>query len=303
MPPPRRRFRRRRRVRHSGRPINSAWKVRRKRRTGLVQRTLLSNRRQIRDIKKCQETKMVENWVATDQNEYEGQAIDDLKPNNLGEDTAVSPAQPFAGKLLKVVQGTASDQRIGSWIHMKSLTIKYCIRATAVRERQQTVWLMLVLDKNPVESTPQLGDVLSSYATQQTTPPTNRFALAYQNLDKTGLKNRYVILWKKKHTVSHDYNTGASVQVPAITQENVGDVMRPAYTPTQACYTSPPSRVYGSHTITNRYKLNYGASTNDTPSGETTPLNQQIVLFAWTDYVSNAYPTVQYYSRFRFHDT
>lgn len=146
MPFRRRKFRRRK-MRSSGRPINSAWKVRRKRRTGLVQRTLLSNRRQIRDIKKCQETKMVENWVATDQNEYEGQAMDDLKPNSLGEDTAIAPAQPYAGKLLKCLQGNASDQRVGSWIHMKSLTIKYCISANATRQRQQNVWLMLVLDK------------------------------------------------------------------------------------------------------------------------------------------------------------
>lgn len=301
MPYPRRRFRRygyrKGRTSHSAASsIQKAWRRRKRRKVGLVQRTLMANRNNLKRLKKTITTQVQSDEQALAVNDWDGQYNDNLIVDNDGVEA--SSSLPFSPSLLRLPFG-GPDGRKDAWIQMKSLTMKYCITA-GDRYVNQRVTLMLVLDTN---FTALIGNVninsILDFTGATVGPPANKYDLAFQNLNTTGLKGRFKVLWKKTHTLSTNAVID-TVTVPAITQEAVGTVMRPAYDNQSWVSRQYPGRAYGSVTIKRPYKLNYGQN-NDTKN----PDNQTVRLFAFSTAEGasgGSGAVIQYYCRFRFKD-
>lgn len=287
------RYRRRKKAAGS---IQKAWKRRKQRKIGLVQRTLMANRNNLKRLKKTITTQIMDDEQALPANAFDGQYNDSLVVDNDGVES--TSALPYSPSLLRLPYAIP-DGRKDPWITMRSLTMKYCITA-GDRWVNQRVTLMLVLDTSPQDSTNvALSDVLT-FTGATVGPPANKFDLAYQNLDNCGgPKCRFKILWRKVHMVTTN-NVIDTATVPAITQAAAGVVMRPEYENAQWRSRSYPGRQYGSVTIKRNYKLNYGV----TAAGKT-PENQTVRLFAFSTAegsAGGAGAVIQYYCRFRYKD-
>lgn len=281
-----------RRRRAGASSIQKAWRRRKRRKIGLVQRTLMANRNNLRRLKKKITTQVQEDEQALVANNWDGQYNDNLILDNEGQYNNL----PYSPSLLRLPFGGPSGRK-DAWIQMKSLTMKYCVTA-GDRFINQRVTLMLVLDTDLAYPS-DIGEVLK-FTGATVAPPANKYDLAYQNLNNTGgPQGRFKILWKKTHLLSTNAVID-TVTVPAITQENVGQVMRPAYENQSWTARTYPGRVYGSITIKRPYKLNYGENT-DTRN----PLNQSIRLYGFSTAEGSAGGSgavIQYYCRFRFKD-
>ncbi len=292
---------RRRSTRHTrragGSSIKTAWRNRKRRKIGLVQRTLMANRQSLHRLKKSITTKVQQDEQALPANDWDGQYNDNLIVDNDGQETSTTTA--FSPSLLRLPFGGLGG-RNDPWVQMKSLTMKYCITA-GDRFVNQRVTLMLVLDNDLIgnpSGNVDLGEILD-FTGATVAPPANKYDLAFQNLTTTGHKGRFKILWKKVHMLTTN-NVVDTATVPAITQEAVGTVMRPQYDNAQWRSRSYAGRQYGSVTIKRPYKLNYGQETTTL-----SPANQTIRLFAFSTAegsAGGAGSVIQYYCRFRFKD-
>jgi hypothetical protein len=277
--------------------IQKAWRNRKRRKIGLVQRTLMANRQALSRIKKSFTTKVQQDEQALPANDWDGQYNDNLIVDNDGQETSTTTA--FSPSLLRLPFGGLGG-RVDPWVQMKSLTMKYCITAGA-RYVNQRVTLMLVLDNDLIGNPSgniDLGEILD-FTGATVAPPSNKYDLAFQNLTTTGHKGRFKILWKKVHMLTTN-DVVDTATVPAITQQAAGTVMRPEYDNAQWRSRSYAGRQYGSVTIKRPYKLNYGQS-----STTLSPANQTIRLFAFSTAegaLGGAGSVIQYYCRFRFKD-
>ena len=281
---------------YSNRNIDTAWKKKKQKKVGLVQRTVVANRQNLSRLKKSITTQVQSDEQALAVNDWDGQYNDNLIVDNDGEE--ITTAQPFSPSLLRLPFGGAGGRK-DPWVQMKSLTMKYCI-TSGDRYVHQNVTLILALDTN---FTALIGNVnlnsLLDFTGATVAPPSNKYHLAFQNLNNTGVKGRFKILWKKNHKLTTN-DVISTTTVPAITQEAVGTVMRPEYDNSQWRSKSYPGRVYGSVTINRPYKLNYGQNT-DTKN----PDNQTVRLFAFSTAegaTGGSGAIIQYYCRFRFKD-
>lgn len=277
--------------------ISKAWKAKKRKKIGLVQRTLMANRQNLKRLKKTITTQVQADEQALPANDFDGQYNDNLVVDNDGVEATSN--LPYSPSLLRLPFGGPTGRK-DAWVQMKSLTMKYCISA-GPRFINQRITLMLVLDTN---FTDLIGNInLSSILTftgATVGPPSNKYDLSFGNLDTIGgPSGRFKVLWKKTHTVSTNAVLD-TVTVPAITQQNVGTIMRPAYDNQSWVARAYPGRVYGSVTIKRPYKLNYG-------QGNTTknPDNQTLRLFAFSTAegaLGGSGAQIQYYCRFRFKD-
>lgn len=254
--------------------IGRAWRSKLKRRAGgLVSRTALSNRRNIRAMKKCIETKMISNVQCVSGNEFDGQFCQNLVVDNIGTD-AIS-GLPFCADLLGgLVQGAGSNDRVGAWMHLKNITMHYAVTCDQ-RSPQAYMNLLLVHDSEP-QAANDLTDLLQLESASPL--PDNWTQLAFQNLDVTGKENRYKILWRKTHVLSAP-SLVVNGTIPAITQAAVGDEMQPAHDGNyyvQSGSKEYPLAAYGAKTWKFQYKINYG-----TADAADRPQNQSIKLFAF----------------------
>lgn len=294
----------RRRGRKSGGTRNLAKTLRNrgKSKVGLNTRVTLANRQQIRKIQKSIDTIMVDTEQALVANNFDGQYNDNI---NLDKDgVEVSAAIPFCPSLLYIPR----DKRDGSWIQMKSMTMKYCVTAGARSGQYQRIYMMLVLDTHGGADTG--GDLASVLAlTTAVGPPDNRYALAFQNLSNTGKEGRFKILWRQTHTVSAAYTPVMVPQTTAPIPASPAPVAQASYTMNLASGKAYPNRAYGSVTIKRPYKFNYGQDPPPpaVPNVNGNPENQTIRLYAWTEapegYQGAAQDLqLQYYTRFRYKD-
>lgn len=283
---------------HAASTISRAWKRRRRRKTGLLSRTAQANRRAVKKLSKSVETKMIESTQATAANQFSGQFSDNIQLDNRGQE--VISALPFFADILSGMGvGPSSSQRIGSWIQLKSITMKYT--AECLQLGPAFLTLMLVHDSNPILA----GGVTELLSFSGAVPFTNNFLdNSFQNLDQTGKDGRYKILWRKRHRLSEPTNRIAGTPVPPITttqQAWGGDVQRPQYIPSHLLGAKAyPSVVNGSVTLKLPYKVNYG-----TGPLSIQPFNQTLRLCGWvTTQTGLAVPTtrLQYYIRVRYKD-
>lgn len=284
--------------------IARAWRARKRRRTGLVSRTALSNRRQIKTLKKSVETKVLQTNQATQALQFAGQYCDSVQVDNTGQDVAA--AIPFAGDLLYCTQGTGQDDRIGAWIQLKSLTMHYAITCQGPT---QDAWyeLFIVLDRDPLQGASLTGaQGVLQLESAQPAPP-NKLALAFQNLGETGGKhNRFKILARKKHRLSNLNNVGTNV--PPISTAAAGTAPNIYGNVTRAAYNNPvlsqtpkayPQYIQGSINLKLAHKINYGPDVSVQPSNQTL----RVMAFQCNPAgINQPRCMLQYYTRVRFKD-
>lgn len=293
----------RRRGRHrAASSIQRAWRAKKRRKAGLNQRTMLSNRRAIKKLSKSLETKMVDNNQAASAVQFSGQYNDNIMVDNTGQESVAGI--PFAADLLHLPQGAGEKQRVGAWIQLKSMTIHYCVALPTTRGTQDCWYeVFVVLDKSPTLGASLVG-AQGLLALESAAPaPTNKLMLAFQNLDETGKAGRFKILARRKHRLCSGTIVGAGV-VPAITPApppaTFGSA-RAAYSNgvVQSLPKGFPQYINSSINLKLGHKINYG------PDTSVQPVNQTIRLFAFqcnpAGYVQPQ-ATLQFYTRVRYKD-
>lgn len=313
-----------RRAARAASSISRAWRIRKRRKTPLVSRTVLSNRRQIRKIKSSIETKVLDDTLAATGNDFQsglvcggvtvdenGQYVEYTQPPGPG---GLYPNGPFVCDLLSPLgQGAHNNQRIGAWIAMKSLTLKYCITADS-RTAKGVFGLLLVLDRQPTVGNASLRGVLTKTGPAPLSTQPNAIAMAFYDVPNITAKDgRYKVLWHKKHCYSTLGLARSAGVVPPIataaagaSPDVYGNTTRAGYTPQGYLGTSSgcPYMIYGTKTLKIPYKLNYG---NDV---STQVENQTILLMAYQCGSIDDGPcnpngpraSLQYRARFRFKD-
>ena len=285
--------------------ISRAWRVRKRRRTGLLTRTALANRRQIRRMNKAVETKVLRDNQATQALQFAGQFNDSILVDNTGQE--VPAALPFAGDLLYCTQGAGQDQRVGAWIQLHSMTMHYCI-STQAPTRDATYQLFVVLDREPLQGASLTGAAGVLQLDSALPAPPNKLSLAFQNLGQTGKGGRFKILARKTHRLSSAEvvttavppitTSAASGGAPPVTY---GDVSRSTYLEgtTTSLAKSHPAYINGSINLKLGYKINYG------PDVSVQPSNQTIRIMAFQACPAGFQQPrciLQYYTRVRFKD-
>lgn len=303
--------------------ISRAWRIRKRRKTSLLARTALSNRRRLKKLSKDVETKFAQNSIASVTNDWAsglacggvtvdetGRWVDYQSPPVAG----VYPNGSFACDMCVLQQGADNSKRIGAWIHMKSLTLKYCI--TSDRKTPKTMFgLLLVLDRHPAQGGVDLTDILMRPGNPALTGQINAIGMSFLNQDQFGKEGRFKILKHVKHAIG-GYSTNVnSTTVPNIMTVPTGtspdvipNVTRAAYTPAYpvAAFKGCPLTVTRSVTLKAPYKINYGNS------GGVTPQNQTIFLMAYqyrdgplavSGQAGGARCNLQWRARFRFKDS
>lgn len=254
--------------RHASGVIGRAWRRRSQRRSGgLVARTALANRRQIRKINRSIETKMIELPTATPANNYSGQNIVRLPVDVNGFDSVGSPL--VVKPLGELSQGDSAQQRDGDWVKMKSLTYKIYFQALAglVAETNH-VGCIIALDRTPNEDVlPNLNGIVPGVLDDGTLLGGNSqlVHLRYQNMATCGKTQRYKVL---RHIRTR------------VQSQAAGAVF-------------PPDAIK-SGTLKYPYNLKYDSTD--------APLNQQLCFFFYSDSAVVPHPSVSMHCRFRFKD-
>ena len=252
--------------------IQRAWRARRRRRTGLVSRTVLANRKRIRQVARRSEIKSKESHEATSAQTpvpWTGQYFR-LTANRDGQTTL--PTTNAIVNPLYLAQGDLGDQRIGDWVTMRSLTYKVQVDAEtgATAANFNRVGMILVLDRDPTSPTPNLNGVV---ANDTGTLLDGQSLEAYLKFPKketcVGKQARYKIL-KHHRGIVQPQAAGAN-RMPNLVWTGV---------------------------IKAPYKLQYNAEV-----APLTPRNQNILMFFYSD--SAAFPASQFtgYCRYRFTDS
>lgn len=292
----------RKRGRHSSaRSIQNAWRSKKRRKAGLNQRTMLSNRRAIKKLSKSLETKMVDNNQAAQAVQFSGQYNDNIMVSNTGQETVANI--PFAADLLHLSQGVGESQRIGAWIQLKSMTIHYCVALPTDRGTVDCWYeLFVVLDRSPTLGASLVGAQGLLALTSAAPAPPNKLMLAFQNLDETGKAGRFKILARRKHRLNSGVSTGFTVPAiaPAAAPATFGSE-RDAYLDavTTSLAKGYPQYINSSINLKLGHKINYG------PDTSVQPTNQTIRLFAFqcnpAGYLQPR-ATLQFYTRVRYKD-
>lgn len=253
------------------RSISRAWRSRKRRQSGgLVARTALSNRRQIKKINKSIETKMIET-VSTLANQFSGQAFVRMEVDSHGEEgTGVQSL------VLKPMRGLTAATIDGEWIKMKSLTYKIYFNATAgLLGETNHVGCIIVLDRNPVDDVhPNLTGVVPGVLDDGTLLGGNSQLpmLRYQNLATCGNTLRYKVL---KHIRARVQSINSA--------------------------TIPPDKVV-SGTLKLPYNIRYGTPADAIPNMPFRPINQELLFFFYSDSAAAPHPSVSIHCRFRYKD-
>lgn len=298
----RRAYRRKQRHRAAG-SIQRAWRAKKRRKAGLNQRTMLSNRRAIKKLSKSVETKMVDDNQAASAVQFSGQYNDNILVDNTGQETVANI--PFAADLLHLPQGAGEKQRVGAWIQLKSMTIHYCVTYPPSARGGEDCWyeLLVVLDRSPTLGASLVGaQGLLNLESAAPAPP-NKLMLAFQNLDETGKAGRFKILARRKHRLSMATALPGDV-VPAIAPApppaTFGSARAPYTQNYQYSIGKPyPKYVNSSINLKLGHKINYG------PDTSVQPTNQTIRLFAFqcnpAGY-TQPLAVLQFYTRVRYKD-
>ena len=260
-----------RRTRAAG-SIQRAWRVRRRRKTGLVSRTVLANRKRLQQVSRTPEIKSKDDHSANAAQlpvPWCGQYFR-LTANLNGQTTA--PTTNAVVNPLYLAQGDLASQRVGDWVTMRSLTYKIQVdrESGATAANFNRVGCIIVLDKDPTGPTPNLNGFV---ANDSGTLMDGQSLQAYLKFPKketcVGKEARYKIL--RHHRGIVQPQAAGSIRLPNIVWTGV---------------------------IKAPYKLQYNAE-----AAPLTPRNQNILMFFYSD--SQIFPAPQFsgYCRYRFTDS
>lgn len=275
----RRRYRGRKSAHGHASTIQRAWRARRRRRTGLVSRTVLANRKKIQKIARRPEIKVVEDNEATAAQTpvpWAGQYFR-LTANRDGQTTLPTTnavVQPLYLELAAASggQNAGAKYRIGDWVTLRSLTYKIQVDAEtgATAANFNRVGMIIVLDRDPTSPAPNLNGVV---ANDTGTLLDGQSLEAYLKFPKKenciGKEARYKIL--KHHRGMVQPQAAGANRMPNLVWTGV---------------------------IKAPYKLQYNE--NNAPR---TPRNQNILMFFYSDSVTFPAPQFTGYTRFRFTDS
>lgn len=267
------RYRRKRRGASSSKTLKKGWKQRaRRQKGGLVARTALANRKQIKRINKSIETKMIELPTCTAANSWRGQNLVRISVDINGQDPASGAPlvmKPFA----ELSQGDTSAERTGDWVKVKSLTYKVFFESvTGLLPETNRMGLIVVLDRQPTNSViPSLTGVVPGTLDEGSLLGGNSQLphLRFQDMSTCGKTQRYKVLRHHRTNVQ-----------------------------SFAAGTVFPESQYLSATINNPYNIKYD---NDGDYADA-PLNQQILFFLYSDSGAAPHPRVSIHTRYRFKD-
>ncbi len=256
----------------SGLSIGTAWKKKTRKKTSLLARTAKSNYKQIKVLKGRVEQKMIQSVACTLANEFGGQYIRATSVDSSGFAAGLAGTpnliiRPWSG----MGNGNLQSQRVGSEIHMTSLT--YRIQFEPALAETNRMGCLIVLDRSPGGVQPALtGPAAPNPAAAGVIlngPGTTQY-LRFQNLDTCsgGDEARFKVL---KH-------------------------IKVAVQATTAGADWPPQAVR-SGTLKLPYKIRY-----DAVAGSIDPVNQQLLFCFYSDSTVAPHPTIEMYSRFRYKD-
>jgi len=273
---------RRRRTRHeAASSIGRAWRNRKRRKIGLVQRTVTANRRSISSLRKTQEIKEKGDQVATvgaSPDTWAGQQFR-LQADYRGETTTGIPA---IVNPLWLNKGTDANDRIGNWVQMTSLSYHVQIDAETgtLAASSNRVGMLVVLDTSPMGTGSSAANL---YQYAGVTPLPNTGSL----LDPHGSTNDYPwLMFKNKGTT-----TGPDARYKILRHHK--GIIQP-----QAEGAVKFKSVIFSDSVKAPYKLNY----DDSASGDALPQNQRLLFFFYSDSVVFPAPQVNGFARLRFRD-
>lgn len=260
--------------------IDAAWKAKKRKKTGLVQRTLEANRRQLKKLAKTADVKQKTDQVGSDTQTppWCGQSFT-FQPNNIGVDVGGTKCvvQP-----LYLNRGTANNEFVGDETTLVSFSYRVQVDCEAgpLAADFNRVGMLVVLDRKPQGPDPNISQATPDLGTLMSPPPAGstlvRQYLNYKNVETTDAGDqpepRYEILRHHK----------AIVQPQAAGATRFGN----------AIFTG---------TIKSQYKFIYPqrAAPN---AGERLPLNKRILIFCYSDSEIFPAPVFTGYCRYRYRD-
>ncbi len=283
-----RQARRYQRKNRAARTIASAWRARnRRRKGGLIPRTVAANRTAIKKLKNSIENNYIANVLATPPIFFGGQVLRRTSVTNLGEDGLNNQLvwKPWRG----MGKGVNSDQRTGDVVTMSSLTYKIQVTPPAnLADSYNEVGCYIVLDTSPNDAADSLPNLANGNAVAPAIPfaSVNKGTLMtgessfptamenFMNMDTVGgTSPRYKVL-KHHHCYVQAVGGGATLM---------------------------PIK-YFTGTLKSPYKVRYEEQDATVPGTEIKPVNQEILFFFYSDSSVSPHPAVQASCRFRFKD-
>ncbi len=280
-----RRYRKRNRAQ---RTIASAWRARaRRRRGGLIPRTVKANRQAIKKIKSSIENNYIANVLATPAVQFGGQVLRRTSCTNYGEDGLNNQLvwKPWRG----MGKGVNVNQRTGDVVTMSSLTYKIQVTPPAnLADSYNEVGCYIVLDTSPNDNADSLPNLCNGNAVAPAIPfgSVNKGTLMtgdstfptamenFLNMDTVGGSSpRYKIL-KHHHCFVQAVGAGATLM---------------------------PIK-YFTGTLKSPYKVRYEEQDATVPGTEVKPINQELLFFFYSDSAVSPHPAIQASCRFRFKD-
>ena len=257
--------------------IDNAWKAKKRKKLGLVQRTLTANRKQIKKLSKASDVKQATTALGLDTQTppWQGQVCT-LQPNYLGVDTG---GQKAVINPLVLNRGDENNQFQGDSVTMVSFSYRVQVdsEAGALAADFNRVGMLVVLDRKPQGPAPNINDNppdLGTLLAPPGGPGIVRQYLNYKNIKTTDAGDapepRYEILRHHKGIVQ----------------------------PQQAGATRFENVVW-SGTIKSPYKFIYPQRL---PVDGGLPINKRILIFCYSDSEVFPAPVFQVYCRFRFRE-
>lgn len=251
------------------RTIARSWRARKQRKTTLNERTMLANRRAIKRINKDIETKMVEEHTAVLGNRFRGQSLDPTQINQNGWDgTGMVVINPLGG----IPQGTGSNERVGDWITLKSLTYRLKVTGTTglLPDTHNQCGCIVVLDRKPDYNVPNVRTISDAVFGQNNGTLLDgqgvTVPMMFQNLNTCGKNQRYKVLRHHKLFVQ----------------------------PVSASSVVKPEKMFTA-TIKAPYKVKYSEASGLIE-------NQRLLFFLYSESSAVPHPTFNFKSRVRFED-
>ncbi len=270
---------RRRTRKSSGSSISKAWKARKRKKEGLVQRTVTANRRAISSLRKAPEVKEMSQFTCVPNvipDYYPGQQFrvqaDNQGLDNTGTPVIINP--------LYLKQGSESFNRLGDWVTMTSLSyhVQFNAETGPTAASSNRVGMIVVLDTEP------MGTAVGAGVKLYNTAWTPTLSDSGQLLDPQGTANTSPwLMYKDK-----DNTTGPSARFKILRHHK--GIIQP-----QAAGSVRFNSVVFSGSIVAPYKFVYQEEA-------ILPSNQRILLFLYSDSASLPAPAAEGYCRFRFRD-
>ncbi len=260
--------------------IDAAWKAKKRKKTGLVQRTLEANRKQLKKLAKTSDVKQTTKYVAADDTTppWQGQ-IFEFQAGNAGQDVGGTNAVVCP---LMLAKGDENDKYNGDCVTLCSLSYHVEVNAETgpLAADFNRVGMIVVLDRKPQGPEPNLnggaggaGEDLGTLLTPSTPGTFVRPYLQFKNKNTTDAGDqpepRYEILRHHK----------------GIVQPQLAGSTRFA-------------NVIFSGQIKGQYKFQYP----DRPAGAALPINKRILIFCYSDSEVYPAPVFRGYCRYRFRD-